>query len=290
MKLAFPNGEHEDVSLARGSLSIGSSENDDIVLNSEGIRPGHATIIVDKRGVTIDVDADGSEIQLNHRTVRRKAILRMGDSILIDRIPMMLQAAANRMSRPPEANKEMSDEQLSVLEKMPAKHYLRGVAGAHFGELIPLYRRLVIGRGTDCDIILEGDGIARQHAAIENSSNGVFLRDLGSVNGTFVNGNQVRDAVLNPGDQLAFDTERYVIESPAYVPGKLIAEENNSETTTSTTQVFKAPVIENQDAKKPNPDASAAEISGNGGRTRDTIIIVVCVALMIAMVVWVAIS
>ena len=290
MRLAFPNGEHEEVSLGRGSVSIGSSESDDIVLNSEGIRPGHATIIVDKRGVTLNIDDDSSAIQLNQRTVRKKAILRMGDSILINQIPMMLHAAADRISAPPKATLDMSDEQLTILKTMPAKFYLRGVAGEHFGELIPLYRRLVFGRGSHCDIVLEGDEISREHAAIENASDGVYLRDLGSINGTFVNGNQVRDAVLYPGDQIAFDSERYVLESPAYVPGKIIAEDVSNENETATTQVFKSPVMEDQDAKKSKPADTGAPRASNGGRTRDTIIIVVCVMLSIAMIVWVAMS
>lgn len=290
MKLAFPNGEHEEVSLGRGSISIGSSENDDIVLNSEGIQPGHATITIDNRGVTISVADDADAIQLNHRKIRKKAILRMGDSICINQIPMVLQAEESRMSTPPEKTKDMSDDQLTILKKMPAKYYLRGVAGVHFGELIPLYRRLVIGRGDECDIVLEGDGVSREHAAIENSSDGVFLRDLGSINGTFVNGNQVREAVLYPGDQIAFDTERYVIESAAYIPGQVMADDEEEEKEISSTQVFKVPVIEDQEGDKSKSASSGAQSADNNGRARDTIIIVVCVLLSVAMIAWVAMS
>ena len=49
---------------------------------------------------------------------------------------------------------------------------------------------------------------------IEVTSSEIFLRDLGSANGTFVNGVQVRDAVLHPGDQLAFDRNRFLLEAP----------------------------------------------------------------------------
>lgn len=290
MKLAFPNGEHEEVSLARGSISIGSSENDDIVLNSEGVHPSHATILIDKRGVTISVGDDAEQIQLNHRTIRKKAILRMGDSIHIEQIPMMLHAEENRMRTPPEKTKDMSDDQLTVLKKMPAKFYLRGVAGVHFGELVPLYRRLVIGRGEECDIVLDRDGVSREHAAIENSSDGVFLRDLGSINGTFVNGNQVREAVLNPGDQIAFDTERYVIESPAYIPGQVIADDAEDAKEISSTQVFQVPVIEDQEGEKPRADNAKTAASGTQDQARDTIIIIVCVVLSAAMIAWVAMS
>ena len=56
--------------------------------------------------------------------------------------------------------------------------------------------------------------MSRRHAIIENSGDGIYLRDLGSANGTFVNGVQVRDAVLHPDDQIAFDRNRFLLEAP----------------------------------------------------------------------------
>jgi pSer/pThr/pTyr-binding forkhead associated (FHA) protein len=134
--------------------------------------------------------------------------------------------------------------------------------------------------------VIDGDEISREHASIDNASDGVFLRDMGSVNGTFVNGNQVRDAVLNPGDQIAFDTERYVLETPAYVPGQVVAPEDEGEEQKSTTQVFTAPVIADQKDSEASPP-EVVKKQDSAGRTRDLIIITVCAALSIAMLAWV---
>ena len=51
--------------------------------------------------------------------------------------------------------------------------------------------KMIIGRGTDCDISIAKRQISRHHAEIERDDKGYLLRDLGSKNGTFVNSEQV---------------------------------------------------------------------------------------------------
>ena len=64
--------------------------------------------------------------------------------------------------------------------------------------------RIVIGRGSDCDIVLPERQASRQHVQIERGDAGYLLRDLGSKNGTYVNGRQVYDEPhrLRDGDEI----------------------------------------------------------------------------------------
>jgi diguanylate cyclase (GGDEF)-like protein len=59
-----------------------------------------------------------------------------------------------------------------------------------------------IGRGSSCQLILDADSVSRRHARIEWTGGEHRLLDLGSTNGTFVNGSRVRDAVLHDGDRI----------------------------------------------------------------------------------------
>ncbi len=61
-----------------------------------------------------------------------------------------------------------------------------------------------IGRGLDNDLVLESTDVSRHHARIEYADDAFHLLDLGSTNGTRVNGRPVQQAALRDGDQIEF--------------------------------------------------------------------------------------
>lgn len=64
-------------------------------------------------------------------------------------------------------------------------------------------RARIIGRDEDCDMRVPVAEVSREHCRVEpNSSGGLTVEDLGSSNGTFINGLQVEEADMSPGDVL----------------------------------------------------------------------------------------
>jgi hypothetical protein len=61
---------------------------------------------------------------------------------------------------------------------------------------------VILGRGTDCDLRLVDPGVSRHHAEIRVEDGDVVLVDLGSTNGTFVNGQPVRRMALADGTRV----------------------------------------------------------------------------------------
>jgi pSer/pThr/pTyr-binding forkhead associated (FHA) protein len=61
----------------------------------------------------------------------------------------------------------------------------------------------VFGRGPECHIRPNSPWVSRQHCLLRNSTEGVHIRDLGSSNGTLVNGTRlIGECPLQPGDKL----------------------------------------------------------------------------------------
>lgn len=60
--------------------------------------------------------------------------------------------------------------------------------------------RLVVGRASGCDVQLDDPSVSKQHALIEIVGNDHILQDLGSANGTFVNGARATRHLLRHGD------------------------------------------------------------------------------------------
>jgi pSer/pThr/pTyr-binding forkhead associated (FHA) protein len=50
---------------------------------------------------------------------------------------------------------------------------------------------IMIGRGADCQLILDDDYVSTRHARVVATPNGVYVEDLGSTNGSYVNGQRI---------------------------------------------------------------------------------------------------
>lgn len=89
------------------------------------------------------------------------------------------------------------------------KHYaMRFISGKYQGGEFPLppNTEIIVGRSSDLDMVLVEDMVSRRHAKIVVNADQVTIQDLGSTNGTFVNGERVKRATLNDGDRVLIGT------------------------------------------------------------------------------------
>lgn len=85
------------------------------------------------------------------------------------------------------------------------------------------------GRHADCDVLLTEGHASRRHAKLLLTPDGAWLEDLGSSNGTFINGSRITGRVrITSGDRLRFDVEEYDFRMPPRPMQPIVPDENKT--------------------------------------------------------------
>ncbi|MCL2723082.1 MAG: DUF4388 domain-containing protein [Polyangiaceae bacterium] len=87
-------------------------------------------------------------------------------------------------------------------------YILRFISGKYQGGEFPIVadKPIVVGRSSDLDMVLVEDMVSRKHARILMQQDQIWIEDLGSTNGTFVNGEKIKRAHLKEGDRVLIGT------------------------------------------------------------------------------------
>ena len=144
-----------------------------------------------------------------------------------------------------------------------------------FGELVPqgggdpvplLRKKLLVGRRDSCDIALRFPNVSSRHCELELVDGYWLVRDLGSSNGTKVNGVRVRAKWVLPGDELAVARHRFKVDynvaSDAPPPPPI-----NDEEDLGTSLLEKAGLVRRR-AKRPPGVSSGSGRASNGNAAR----------------------
>ncbi|MCA9034338.1 MAG: FHA domain-containing protein [Planctomycetaceae bacterium] len=138
------------------------------------------------------------------------------------------------------------------------------VGGKHAGQIIPLNRRkFLIGREQDCQLRPNSEMVSRHHCVFSLDDFAVRLRDLGSTNGTFVNGNRIaKETVLSSGDHIVIGNLEFklVVTPGASIDPSASSSGFDLKTKPEDTQVTSQTVLEipvaRQDAAPAEPAAA----------------------------------
>jgi len=205
MKLHFPQGDHPDVELKPGKYTIGGAEEADITLENKGLADIHATITIENNECEISIDNPARLVSVNGKLVKNNKEVREGDLLIASQLHMKLVSS--------EQAEEEDDNRTRIRMALP-KFILRGVSGAYFGKTYPLRGSTIMGRHSECHICVNADGISRKHVQIDVEPDGLTVKDLGSSNGTYVNGKKIESSELKVGDELKIDNIRFLVQTP----------------------------------------------------------------------------
>lgn len=210
LKLRLADDDHSELPLGVGVHAVGPLEGRGgrLGLVDDG-QAARVRFCVDRRGVWLTVAEGARGVHVNGREVQRMAMLRVGDAVYVDGVEMRVVG-----SEPPELPGAALHEAASDTTGDP-RVVLRGVGGQYHGRSFTLEHPRLVGRSTEADIRIDDPTFADRHARLDLVGDRIVLRDLGSAEGTLVNGEPMRDALLRPGDQVVFDAHhRFVVEAP----------------------------------------------------------------------------
>jgi adenylate cyclase len=141
-----------------------------------------------------------------------------------------------------------------------------------YGYSLPETASVVVGRAPTSDFPIIDPTISRRHAQILRQDDKIFLRDLGSSNGTYVNGVRVESAELKPGDLVTFGKVMFRLEEVDRRSTPAQSQPMEA-TTTGSTIVRQRSVLDAQDFaaddKSRRTLATLLEVSKGLGKTAD---------------------
>lgn len=214
-KLVSPSGDIAPRLLDAGRYRIGSADDAELRLPGEDVAAEHCALLVGAHGVQLSV-APGCRVAVNQRPVEGVIALRANDTLAVGRSRLRLLQqpdAAASVARPaPDA--EPRDAMSTTVRPVLPRFVLKGVSGPLLGRSLPLHAATTVGRAGECDLRLEAHSISRLHARLTPQEQGVLVEDLGSANGTWINGRRVLREHAVHGDEIRFDVHRFQLLLP----------------------------------------------------------------------------
>ncbi len=196
------------IPLRGGGLTIGRAPNNNLVLNDNRISARHARLIAQPDGFYVeDLQSTNGTFVDSERVSRQR--LHHGDVLQFDRMKFIFQHGPNspvsREPAPPPRSPQSAPHAGVRLQE-----------GGEPGRFIPLDRDgLTMGRDDANDAVLRDHQVSSHHARIVATEQGYFIEDLGSTNGTFVQGQRVTRQHLQGGEIIQLGQMELIFEVTA---------------------------------------------------------------------------
>jgi pSer/pThr/pTyr-binding forkhead associated (FHA) protein len=201
LKLRFVNKEHGDVWLVEPSVLIGTDTACQVALKHDGVKPRHADIQIKGSQLTLVNLANDVGLTVNGKTVNKDATITTGDEISVAGMKIVVVD-------PKDERKVATETQATSVWAIRPNH------SALANKIYSINGDTVLGRATECDLSFSVAHMSRKHAQLSIVNGQLFVKDLDSANGTFVNGKQVKESKLQKGDELRLDTLSFTVIGP----------------------------------------------------------------------------
>ena len=208
LKLRFKNKALNAVWLVEPKVSIGRSPSNDLVISSNEVAEHHADILVKHENLTL-VNVSGSKLlSVNGKLVEKSARLKLNDEVQLGKITLEIVDPKATVS----AEQAVADN--AAKREQQTGWALKSNHSALANRVFTIKQETIVGRSNECDITLAAAHLSRRHAKLSVQNGLLFVKDLGSANGTYLNGERITEARIKRGDELRFDTLSFGVIGP----------------------------------------------------------------------------
>lgn len=205
LQLRFVDTARPPVWLVEETYILGSGSGCHIHLSGSSIKPRHAQLSVHDEKVSITPAADDTAVLVNGSRIYVQTPLVHDTKVQFGECHLLI--VDPKRERSVVAPTEHSSKPSWVLQSKTT---------ALANKLFPIGRGMLVGRARECDLCLAVAHLSRRHARLFFEGGGLWVEDLNSANGTFVNGRRIAGrARLRDGDELTFDTLGFVVRGEA---------------------------------------------------------------------------
>jgi len=141
---------------------------------------------------------------------------------------------------------------------LPASKVLASLDRSNASQFLLQTQEMVIGRGAGCDHVFDLPMVSSRHARIFRSGGQIWIEDLKSSNGTFVNDKRIDAATLiQPGDSLAMGSFKFVLDKESWKPLEVVERSTSPVALTAEAPAFPAPGKPQTDSQSTQPAETA---------------------------------
>ena len=206
--LKFELQQVAPVAISKAKISLGREAQNDVVLDDASVSAFHAEILtMDDKVYIVDLGSTNGVV-VNGQKISGRTELKGGDTLLIANIKaIFVDPSARVATQLMPAIDAPAAQPASTGNEATLRWQIRPVLG---GRPVAINGKTIVGR-ENSDLLIESPdkAISRQHAELYLEHGQLFIKDLSSANGTFVNGVKVSSQVLKDGDELRFDQKAY---------------------------------------------------------------------------------
>lgn len=202
LKIQFKDKRREPVWVVEKVFSIGSAPDNHFVIDDSSVSPYHARLVSEQQGFLLQDLGSTQGTFVNGRRVNQRHVGCL-DTIRCGNVEIEV---LNPFAEEP------SEEETVYWALIADASWL---AGQEFPLVPSSGKSLLVGRGSQCDIVFPGTHLSREHVRITLGTDYITITDLNSANGTYINDKRVTgESVAVAGDRVRLDIYSFTLVGP----------------------------------------------------------------------------